>query len=41
MNKLIAFAVIAFVLSAGAVITIAINTQPVMAGFCNNPANSC
>jgi hypothetical protein len=32
MNKLIALAAIAFVLSAGAVITIMIDAQPVMAG---------
>jgi hypothetical protein len=41
MNKLIALAAIAFVLSAGAVITIMINAQPVMAGFCDNPSNNC
>jgi hypothetical protein len=41
MNKLIALAAIAFVLSASAVITIMINAQPVMAGFCDNPSNNC
>jgi hypothetical protein len=41
MNKLIAFAAIAFLLSAGAVITIMINAQPVMAGICDNPTTSC
>jgi hypothetical protein len=41
MNKLIALAAIAFVLSAGAVITIMINAQPAMAGFCDNPTANC
>jgi hypothetical protein len=41
MNKLIAFAAIAFVMSAGAATMVIINTQPVMAGFCSNPNNSC
>jgi hypothetical protein len=40
MNKVIALAAIAFVLSAGAV-TIIINAQPVMAGFCDNPTANC
>ena len=37
MNKLIALAAIAFVLSAGAITTIIINAQPVMAGFAITP----
>jgi hypothetical protein len=37
MKKLIALAAIAFVLSAGAVATVIVNAQPVMAGFCDNP----
>ena len=41
MNKLIAFAAIAFVLSAGAVTMIIINAEPVMAGFCDNPTANC
>jgi hypothetical protein len=41
MNKLIALTAIAFVLSAGAVITIVINAQSVIAGFCDNPTANC
>jgi hypothetical protein len=41
MNKLIALAAIAFVLSAGAVITITINPQPATAGICDNPTVNC
>jgi len=40
-KKIIAFAAVAFVLSAGVGIMVVINVQPVMAGFCNNPDNSC
>jgi hypothetical protein len=41
MKKLIAFAAVAFVVSAGAVTMVIINARPVMAGFCSNPNNSC
>jgi hypothetical protein len=40
-KKLIALAAIAFILSAGAVITILIDAQPVLADVCNNPTYAC
>jgi hypothetical protein len=41
MNKLIALAAIAFVLSVSAGITVMIGAQPAVAGFCDNPKTNC
>jgi hypothetical protein len=41
MKRILTIAAVAFVLSVGAVTTIIINTQPVLAGFCDNPNANC
>ena len=40
-KKLIAFAALAFVLSAGALIMVTIKAQPALAGFCSKPTVNC
>jgi hypothetical protein len=40
-RKLIAFTAVAFVFTAVTIITVIINAQPVLAGFCSNPNAAC